>query len=117
MSEPPLSPDPPSRFVPTAIYLCYLASFLAGITGVIGVLLAYLSRGSSPPWLETHFRYQIRTFWIGLLYTLVGALTLWVLVGWLVFLASAVWLILRCAKGLSWLDRGEPVPDPSTWGI
>jgi uncharacterized membrane protein len=107
----------PSRFLPMAIYICYLASFLAGITGVIGIVLAYVNRGSGPAWLETHYRYQIRTFWIGLAYTVIGfALTL-VIVGWLVVLATAIWLILRCAKGLTWLDRGEPVPDPYTWGI
>src|SRR5262245_9596111 len=118
MSQPPvLEQGQPSKLVPMAIYICYLASFLAGITGLVGVILAYVNRGSGPAWLETHFHYQIRTFWIGLLYTLIGFATMIVLIGWLVFLAAAIWLILRCAKGMSWLDRGEPVPDPMTWGV
>jgi uncharacterized membrane protein len=118
MSQPPvIEQDRPSKLMPMAIYICYLASFLAGITGVIGVILAYVNRGTGPDWLETHYRYQIRTFWIGLLYTLVGFVSMIVLIGWLVVFATAVWLILRCARGMTWLDRGEPVPDPATWGV
>ena len=119
MTEPTLPyQGAPSKLVPMAIYICYLASFLAGpSTGLVGVILAYVNRGTGPAWLETHFRYQIRTFWIGLLYTVIGFVTSIFLIGWLVLLAAAIWLILRCAKGMSWLDRGEPVPDPKTWAI
>jgi uncharacterized membrane protein len=113
----PLDRREPSKFVPMAIYICYLASFLAGITGLIGVVLAYVNRGTGPAWLETHYHYQIRTFWIGLVFSVLGLVLTLVVVGWLVVLATAVWLILRCAKGLTWLDRNEPVPDPMTWWV
>jgi uncharacterized membrane protein len=114
---PPVEEARASKNLPFAIYILYLASFLAGLTGLVGVVLAYVNRGTAPAWLETHFTYQIRTFWIGLLYTIIGFVTTLVIVGWLVLLATSVWLILRCAKGMSWLDRNEPVPDPYTWGV
>jgi uncharacterized membrane protein len=124
MSQPP-GPQPAtplddtasSRVIAMAIYICYLASFLAGITAFVGVVLAYMNEGTGPAWLDTHYRYQIRTFWIGMLYTFVGFVTILVLIGWIVLLATSIWLILRCARGLTWLDKRQPVPDPATWGI
>jgi uncharacterized membrane protein len=50
-------------------------------------------------------------------FSVLGLVLTLVVVGWLVVLATAVWLILRCAKGLTWLDRNEPVPDPMTWWV
>jgi uncharacterized membrane protein len=105
------------RVMAMAIYICYLASFLAGITALVGIVLAMMNRGTGPAWLDSHYRYQIRTFWIGLLYTIVGFVTILVFVGWIVLLATSIWLILRCARGLTWLDKRQPVPDPATWGI
>ncbi|RMG58554.1 MAG: hypothetical protein D6717_02690 [Gammaproteobacteria bacterium] len=104
-----------ARGMVQAIYILYLVSIVVGITGLIGVILAYVYRGNAEPWLESHFRFQIRTFWIGLLYSLIGMLTAPLFVGYLVLLFVLVWLIVRCAKGLQWLDRGQAVPDPATW--
>ena len=122
MSQPPVvqggrEDDKPSIFMPMFVYLAYLAFFVAGIGMVVGVIFAYVSRGTGPAWIESHYQYQIRTFWIGLLYSVIGCV-LWIfLVGWLILLAAAVWLILRCARGLSWLNQGVAVPDPKTWAI
>ena len=114
---PPAEEARSLKTMPFVIYILYLASFITGITPLIGVVLAYVNRGGAPAWLETHYTFLIRTFWIGLLYTVIGGVTLIFIVGWLVLLAASVWLIVRCAKGLSWLDRNEPVPDPYTWGF
>ena len=97
------------------IYILYLASFLLGITGLVGVVMAYLNRGAAEGWSSSHYTYQIRTFWIGLLYGLVGVLLMAVVVGFLILLATAVWVIVRCVKGLQLAARSEPVPDPETW--
>lgn len=122
MQPPILHPSDPvdersTRVMAMAIYICYLASFLAGISALVGIVLATMNRGTGPAWLDSHYRYQIRTFWIGFLYTIVGFVTILVFVGWIVLLATSIWLILRCARGLTWLDKREPVPDPTTWGI
>ena len=81
---PPIDDAKASKNLPLAIYILYLASFLAGLTGIVGVVLAYVNRGSGPAWLDTHYTYQIRTFWIGLVYTVIGFVTMIFLVGWLV---------------------------------
>ena len=97
------------------IYILYLASFLLGITGLVGLVMAYLNRGGAQGWASSHYTYQIRTFWIGLLYTGVCVVLLFVVVGYFLALLALIWLIVRCAKGLKHLSRGEPHPDPTSW--
>ena len=97
------------------IYVLYLAGFIVGVTPLIGVVMAYLAKGEAPEWLDTHYRYQIRTFWIGFLYTFVSVLLTVILIGILGLLATAVWLIVRCIKGFQALDRGEPIENVATW--
>ena len=113
--EPMPTSGRPPRLIPFAIYIAYLASFLTGISLILGVVLAYVERGSGPAWLESHFRYQIRTFWIFLVYAVIGGVLALILVGFVILFLASVWFIIRCVKGMSLLDRGEPIPDPATW--
>ena len=97
------------------IYILYLVGLATGLTLVIGVIMAYINREDPPEWLQTHFRFQIRTFWIGLLYSVIGVILSMVLVGILVLLFAAVWLIIRVVKGFKYLEQRQPVPDVETW--
>ncbi|NIP15223.1 MAG: hypothetical protein GWM88_11085 [Pseudomonadales bacterium] len=97
------------------IYVLYLAALLNGVTMLIGVVMAYLARGDAPEWLGTHYRFQIRTFWMGLLYSLLATMLTPVLIGLFGFLLIAVWLIVRCVKGLKAADREEPVESVESW--
>jgi uncharacterized membrane protein len=97
------------------VYVLYLVSLAVGITGIVGVIMAYVNRTDAPDWLKTHYRLQIRTFWIGLLYGVLGLLTVILLIGFFVLAFLLIWWIVRCAKGLKYLGRGEPYPKPATW--
>ena len=97
------------------IYALYMASILFGATAIIGVVMAYLARGEAPNWLASHYRFQVRTFWLLLLFSLIGTVLTLVLVGYLVLLATGVWLIVRCVKGWRHLNRREPVGNLETW--
>ena len=97
------------------IYILYLAGFIIGITPLIGIVLAYVNRGRSDAWVETHYTWAIRTFWIGLLYALISFVLAFILVGFLLMLATAVWFILRCIFGLQALTRDEPMKNPQSW--
>lgn len=97
------------------IYILYLVGILFGITGVIGVIMAYINRSDAPDWLKSHYQYQIRTFWIGGLYLLIGVILTFVIIGYLVILFWVVWLIVRCIKGMKALDRKEAHPNPTGW--
>jgi uncharacterized membrane protein len=119
----PLQTQPPASGAAAAsrdttakiVYVLYLLSLAVGVTSLVGVVMAYVNVGDAPEPLRTHYRFQIRTFWIGLVYAIVGSILLLVAVGGVVLLATAVWLVIRCAKGLKYLDRGQAYPDPSTW--
>lgn len=100
------------------IYILYLVSLLVALTALIGLVMAYINRGQSRgTWAETHYTYQIRTFWIGLLYAFISVLLMFVLIGFLVIIAVLIWWIVRCVKGLQWASAGEPVPNPQSWLI
>lgn len=107
--------DQPRTTTAKIIYVLYLAGIFIGLTAVIGVIMAYINRPEAPAWLASHYRFQIRTFWIGLLYLLLGSILITVVVGWLLVLFWIVWLIVRCAQGLKYLDRHEAHPNPTMW--
>jgi uncharacterized membrane protein len=97
------------------VYVLYLVSLAVGVTALVGVIMSYVNMGDAPDALKTHYRFQIRTFWIGLLYGIVGAILSIVGIGFLLLAFVAVWLIIRCVKGLKILDRNEAYPNPATW--
>ena len=97
------------------VYILYLVGIVFAITGIVGVIMAYINRSDAPDWLKSHYQFQIRTFWIGGLYIVLGAILTVVLIGYLVLLFWVVWLIVRCVKGMKSLDRKEAYPDPTGW--
>ncbi|MDG4900100.1 hypothetical protein EOA60_03315 [Mesorhizobium sp. M1A.F.Ca.IN.020.06.1.1] len=97
------------------IYILYLASLVVGVTGIIGIVLAYINRGKAGGYVESHYTFLIRTFWIGLLYALISVVLMMLAIGFLLMFAVAVWFIVRCILGLQALQRGEPIRDPQSW--
>jgi len=92
------------------VYGLQLASFLVGITIIAAVIVNYVKRKDvEGTWLESHFRWQIRTFWYSLLWLGVGLASLILLIGFFVLMASAVWLLYRAIKGWIALEEGKPM--------
>ena len=91
-----------------SVYILQALGFLTVITPIIGIIVNYIKeddvRGS---WLESHFRWQKATFWYGLLWTVLGVLTQWILIGWVVLMLLAIWFIYRIAKGWIYLVDGK----------
>jgi uncharacterized membrane protein len=91
-----------------AVYILQALSFVLVVTSVIGLIINYIKdedvRGS---WLESHFRWQKRTFWYGLLWTVLGTLTTTLVIGWLVLGILTFWLIYRIARGWIYLVDGK----------
>lgn len=98
------------------VYVVYLIGLITAVPILIGLILAYVNRSSAADWVKTHHRYQIRTFWIGLLYGLLGlSLLPFFGLGALLCVFTFVWWIFRSAKGLGVVSRGEAIQDPATW--
>jgi uncharacterized membrane protein len=117
VSDEPKNPIVNDRGLAFVVYVLYLAGYLTGITTLIGAIIAYLqaASSSSSPILRSHNTFQIRTFWIGLLYLVVGLLLLHFAVGVLVLLWWIVWSLIRNTKGLLALNRNEPIANPESW--
>jgi uncharacterized membrane protein len=98
-----------------AVYILYLVGFLTGITALVGVIIAYLERDKTDQISRSHFQFQITTFWIGLLYLIVGAITTHFAVGALILIWWFIWTTIRCVKGLLVLNDGKPIPQPNSW--
>jgi uncharacterized membrane protein len=91
-----------------AVYILQALSFLFLVTSVAGVIINYIKdddvRGS---WLESHFIWQKRTFWYGLLWITLGYLTWSILISRLLLAVVPFWLIYRIAKGWVYLVDGK----------
>lgn len=96
------------------IYILYLASFFIGVSGIVGIVLAHLNQGKSAPWIESHYTWAIRTFWLGLLGSFVSFILMFVLIGWLTIFLVAIWAIVRVVIGLQKLGRNEPIGNPQS---
>ena len=96
-------------------YILQIISTIIGITGIIAVIIAYVNRDDSDDWLQTHYRFQIRTFWISVIYITLGVLLLQVMVGLFILAFTFFWLVIRCAKGLKQLSNNEPVKNVESW--
>ena len=93
-----------------------IGAFLTGWPSILAVILNYVKRGEARgTWLESHFRWQIRTFWFGLLWVvlcgLVVVLTLGlgIIVVWLPLAVVTIWLVYRIARGWIRLAARQPM--------
>jgi uncharacterized membrane protein len=94
------------KTIATVVYALLAAGFFVGITWIVAVVIGYVKRDDAKgTWLESHYRWQIRTFWFGLLWGVIGGLLSLILIGFVVLAADAIWIIYRIAKG--WLRLAE----------
>lgn len=92
-----------------------VTAFLSGWPSIIGVILNYANRGAaSGTWLESHFRWQIRTFWFALLWLALGGLAFLTVLGipvaFVLWGLTGLWVVYRIARGWLALLANKPVP-------
>ena len=91
------------------IYALYAASFFVGVTALVAIIMNYVKKDDvAGSFLESHFRWQIRTFWFGLLWGVLGAVTTLIVIGWFALVANGIWIIYRIVKG--WLNLNDNKP-------
>jgi len=117
------------RTLPIVVYVLYLLGPTNGLTGLIGLVIAYANRDRASPAMESHYTFQIRTFWISIAWVFIGLMLLFwgfplmvvligfplVIAGGLILSAVGVWFFLRCVLGLIFVARGEAYPRPRSW--
>jgi uncharacterized membrane protein len=83
-----------------------VTAFLSGWPSIIAVILNYVKRSEvRGTWLDSHFSWQIRTFWFALLWLAIGAILFATVVGipfaFVLWIATGVWVLYRIIRG--WL--------------
>ena len=91
-----------------------VTAFVFGVPSIVAVVLNYVKRGEARgTFLESHFRWQIRTFWFTLLWCVVGGVLFATIVGAILaiplFVVVGVWVIYRVIRGWLALKDGKPV--------
>ncbi len=121
MSWTPAGSSPPSpqrseqelnslRTVVMVVYGLQALSLFFGMTALIALIINYVKRDDARgTWYESHFTWQIRSFWWALLWLVVGSVLVIVGVGILILLGVWVWMIYRVVKGWLRLIEGRPV--------
>ena len=80
------------------------------IPWIVAVVLNYVKKDEvAGTWLESHFRWQIRTFWFTCLWAIVGFITMPILIGFVIWFAQFVWYVYRIAKGWMRLNEDKPM--------
>src|ERR1700754_865790 len=97
------------------VYILYFVAYFSGITAIIGVIIAHVQKGSGDAMLDSHYDFQIRTFWVGVLYLIAGGILVFVLVGFLVWAWWFIWSLIRNIKGILALNEQRPIADPRSW--
>ena len=124
---PPLPPPEPSMHIPEApvanlvpkknieithvIYGLMAAGYVTGGLGTLAaIILNYIKREEvKGTWLESHFSWQIRTFWWGMLWAVLSMLLMIVVIGFFAIVIVIIWHIYRIAKGWIRLNDGKPM--------
>ena len=93
------------------VYGLQALSFAFGVTALIGLVINYIKREDAAGTLyQSHFDWQIRTFWWGLLWCVLGFVLMFAFgLGLIVLFVAWVWAIYRVVKGWLKLNDGKPV--------
>ena len=108
-----MSDEKSLKTVATVVYALQAAGFVTGVAWIVAIVVDYVKRDDAKgTWLESHFRWQIRTFWFGLLWVtlcmlfVVATLGVGLLIAWLPLGVVGLWFVYRVAHGwLRLIDR------------
>jgi uncharacterized membrane protein len=100
---------------PTIIAILYIVSPLIGITGIVGVILAFVWRDQPKgEWEVSHYQYLINTFWIAMIGFVISFVLMFVLIGFLLFVVVMAWAIVRSVMSLINAQKQQPMPNPGS---
>jgi uncharacterized membrane protein len=92
-----------------------VTAFLTGWPSIIAVILNYVKRSEvRGTWLDSHFSWQIRTFWFALLWLALGGVLFLTVVGipfaFVVWFATGIWVLYRIIRGWLALSSQKELP-------
>ncbi len=97
------------------LYLLGLVPAFGAVPIIVGFIMAVLNRTSGGEVWASHYEYQFRTAAIGLLFLVVSGILVFVVIGVIGIILTAVWWIVRAVKGLQAASRREAIADPKSY--
>jgi len=124
-------PTTEDRAMPAVVYALYILGLFHGLTLLIGLVMAYVMRGGAGPVMGSHYTYVIRTFWVSLIWMIIGAGIVlvsfpftfiligipFVWAGGVICFLAWLWALVRCIVGVVRLADGRPVERPMSYGF
>lgn len=97
------------------VYVLYALHFFYFVTAIAGVIINYVKQEEvAGTWLESHFKWQKRTFWFGLLWAVLGGVLFVTLIGipfaFAIWFGNFCWMLYRVIKGWLNLNDNKPMP-------
>ena len=94
-----------------------VGSFVSGVPSIVAVILNYVKRGAvRGTWLDTHFRWQIRTFWFAFVWIVIAYFMFVTIIGIPLFFAiiavAGLWVLYRVVRGWINLMNRQLMPVP-----
>jgi uncharacterized membrane protein len=94
--------------------LTIVGAFVFGVPSIIAVIMNYIYRASARgTFLESHFHWQIRTFWFALLWIVIAGMLFVTLIGipiaWIICIGAGIWVFYRVASGWLTLQDRKPM--------
>lgn len=95
-----------------------VGSFLFGWPSIIAVIINYVTRANvRGTWLDTHWRWQLRTFWLAAAWALAALVLVFTIIGipfaWIIIGVLGLWLLYRVIRGWAALIGRNPMPVPA----
>ena len=91
-----------------------VTAFLTGWPSILAVILNYAKRSDvNGTYLESHFSWQIRTFWFTVLWVVIASILVITIIGiplaWLIVVFTGLWVLYRIGRGWMALNEGRPI--------
>jgi uncharacterized membrane protein len=91
-------------------YVLHLVGAVAGVTSIVGLVINYVKRDHYDDLFDSHHAWMIRSCWWAILWGIIGCITIFILIGWVILVLVWVWYIYRHVRGLINFLNGEPMP-------
>ena len=98
------------RLLVLVAYVLHLFGTVVGITSIAALILNYVRLNQYGEPLSSHHRWMIRSFWWAVLWLVIGFVTTFLLIGWVICALAWLWYVYRHVRGLIALANGESLP-------
>lgn len=98
------------------VYALFALSLVTAFPAVIGIIIALIGyQHIDDEVLLSHYRYQIRSFLIMVVVTVIGSGLVWLFVGLIILGLCWLWFLYRVVKGWLKLTKGEAMSASEAW--